>query len=127
VSGETGETPVPPQKPVTQAAAAPVAAAPAAEEDVIKPGGLKPLFAHRRPMPTPAETLRAAEADAALPFWLLPLAWFNQAFDLTIGRLGAPGRWACGAQGRAAIGWVGVVLLGLALALFLLDWIGWTW
>jgi hypothetical protein len=59
--------------------------------------------------------------------WRRPLLWSNRLFDrwaLQYGR--GPGRWLRGAEGRALLGWTGLLLLVTALAWGILDWIGWT-
>lgn len=56
-----------------------------------------------------------------------PLVWCNQVFDAWTKALGPPGRWLRGPQGRAVLGWIGVLLLAAALAWVVLDGMGWTW
>jgi hypothetical protein len=58
---------------------------------------------------------------------LRPLLWINRVFDRTVGRLGRPGRWLRGAAGRTLLGWIGLLCLAGALALGVLDLLGWSW
>jgi len=59
--------------------------------------------------------------------WLLPLVWFNVAFDGLTFLLGPLGRWLRGPTGRAVMGWIGVLLVAGSMAWALFDWMGWTW
>jgi hypothetical protein len=58
---------------------------------------------------------------------LLPLAWFNAAFDACMTPFGPLGRFLCGRAGRSFLGSLGLVCLAAALALFAAFRIGWTW
>jgi hypothetical protein len=58
---------------------------------------------------------------------LLPLLWFNQAFDKITVVLGGPGRWLRGPGGRHALGLTGLALLVVAGLWLVKDWLGWTW
>lgn len=51
----------------------------------------------------------------------------NRMYDRWAYRLGPTGRWLRQPQGRALVGWTGVLLLASALAWGVLDWMGWTW
>ncbi len=69
----------------------------------------------------------APRDDEAPPsWWRWCLAWPNLAFDYAASRLGQPGRALRHGRGRWILGWLGVALLGIALILLILDWIGWT-
>lgn len=74
--------------------------------------------------PEPEETAADAEPPAA---WLLPLVWANGFFDLLTYLLGSHGRWLRGPRGRAALAWLGLLLLLAAAAWAVLDWDGWNW
>jgi hypothetical protein len=97
---------------------APAEAAPAVEPVVVA--------APARPRIRVRTTPRPAEAQPAA-WWLWPLIWSNHAFDRGTVRLGRPGRWLRGARGRAWIGWTGILLLALAVAWGVLEWLGLTW
>jgi hypothetical protein len=58
---------------------------------------------------------------------LRPILWLNRGFDGLAFALGAPGRWLRRPAGRTLLGVAGLLLLAAALALLLLDRIGWTW
>ena len=58
---------------------------------------------------------------------LQPLLWINRVFDRTVGRLGRPGRWLRSAAGRTLLGWIGLACLAGALALGVLESLGWGW
>jgi hypothetical protein len=73
-----------------------------------------------------ADTYRSWR-PAPTPAWLQPLVAFNAAFDWGVSWLGPLGRWLRTPGGRAALGWIGLVLLAAALALAALDGMGWTW
>jgi hypothetical protein len=82
------------------------------------------------PAPAPQTTAAPAAAPATAPSrpWpLLPLVWFNAAFDLVLVPWGPPGRWLRGRPGRALLGTVGVLCLLGAAALAVADGVGWTW
>jgi hypothetical protein len=56
------------------------------------------------------------------------VVWSNRVFDRWTVRMGgAFGRWLRGPQGRALLGWTGLILLASALAWGMIDWMGWTW
>jgi hypothetical protein len=57
---------------------------------------------------------------------LLPVVWFNQAFDLLLLPFGPLGRWFQGRSGRALLGVVGLLCLVAAAALAAADGIDWT-
>jgi hypothetical protein len=85
------------------------------------PTPIRPRTTPARPRPTPR---RAAPVGGIV---LGPLRWLNHAFDRVTHRLGAPGRWLRGRQGRAVLGWVGVALLVGALGWQMVVWLGWGW
>jgi hypothetical protein len=51
------------------------------------------------------------------------LVWSNRVFDRWAGRLGAPGKWLRRPQGRALLGWTGLLCLVAALLVLLKDWL----
>lgn len=55
------------------------------------------------------------------------LEGINRAFDRTVIRLGRPGRWLRSTTGRTFLGWIGLLCLAAALALGVLDSLGWMW
>ena len=55
----------------------------------------------------------------------LPLLWINLLFDQATMLLPG-GAWFRTAAGRALLGLVGIVLLGVATGWFLKDWLGWN-
>jgi hypothetical protein len=58
---------------------------------------------------------------------LQPLLWINRGYDRCTRVLGPPGRWLRSAQGRTVLGYLGLTLLGVAIAWGLRDWLGWWW
>jgi hypothetical protein len=58
---------------------------------------------------------------------LLPLLWFDRAFDLVAGFFGRPGHWLRGPRGRHFLGMTGLTLLVVAGVWLVKDWLGWTW
>jgi hypothetical protein len=84
---------------------------PAAGSRKILPKSRKPLWGLRRWRPV---------------FILAPLVWFNIVFDHFIGHFGKPGRWLRQSLGRQVLGWLGLLMLAAALALGILDVMGWT-
>jgi hypothetical protein len=76
---------------------------------------------------TPPTAPDLAGADAPVAWWLLPLVWFNAAFDACVTPFGPPGRFLCGRSGRSFLGSLGLLCLAAALALFAAVRIGWTW
>jgi hypothetical protein len=58
---------------------------------------------------------------------LLPLRWFNQAYDSSTYWLGGLGRWLRSPGGRTLLGVLGLVLLAGAGVWLLCDLMGWTW
>jgi hypothetical protein len=52
------------------------------------------------------------------------LLWSNRVFDRSTRWLGNPGRWLRSARGRTVLGWVGLVLWSIVLALGILRLIG---
>ncbi len=99
--------------------APPPAADPAAELGPWLPAGNPPTLTSRR-------SRRDRHRPRIAP-WRHPVLWSNRTFDRWTLRLGSPGRWLRGPQGRALLGWTGLLLLAAALAWGVLDWIGWTW
>jgi hypothetical protein len=104
---------------------------------IVAPGTGAPAQPAQQPSPTSPEAV-AAEAGIAvatvvpatgtpapLAVWQWPLGWLNLMFDFVASRLGPPGRWARQPTGRRILGWIGVALLVVSLALLILDWIGW--
>jgi hypothetical protein len=68
-----------------------------------------------------------ASRPPAPPLLLRPVLWLNRQFDGLAFGLGAPGRWLRRPVGRTLLGIAGLALLAAAVALALLDRIGWTW
>jgi hypothetical protein len=90
----------------------------------------EPMSEWVEPEAEPAETITDTYRSwrpAPSPAWLQPLVAFNAAFDWGVSWLGPLGRWLRTPGGRAALGWIGLVLLAVALALAALDGMGWTW
>jgi hypothetical protein len=85
--------------------------------------------------PTPAQSVLPqieqvlGEIAAPIPQspWLLPLLWWNEAFDRGAQRLGMIGSWLQTSRGRAVLGFTGVLCLFLTVGCLLRDWLGWTW
>src|SRR5262249_9606858 len=77
---------------------------------------------------SPRETTSLVQQGPQLSFSLThPFLWFDFVFTDLAGSFGRPGRWLLRPRGRALLGGIGLVFLGLALALLALDQIGWTW
>jgi hypothetical protein len=74
---------------------------------------------------SPAQDPVGSVAPVAWP--LLPLAWFNTAFDACVTPFGPLGRFLCGRAGRSFLGSLGLLGLAAAVALFAAFRIGWTW
>jgi hypothetical protein len=51
----------------------------------------------------------------------------NRTFDGLTYALGPVGRWLRGDSGRAALGWTGMGLCGVAAGWVILDWLAWLW
>lgn len=62
-----------------------------------------------------------------LPLGLRPLVWSNRVFDRFTFALGGLGRWLRRPAGRALLGVSGLLLVAAAVALVVLNRIGWTW
>jgi hypothetical protein len=58
---------------------------------------------------------------------LQPLLWINGVYDRWTSWLGPLGRLLRSPRGRAVIGFVGLTLIGLAIAWSVRDWFGWWW
>ena len=54
-----------------------------------------------------------------------PMVAFNRAFDIPTYALGPAGRWLRGDDGRATLGWAGIVLLLVAAAWVAFDLLSW--
>ena len=67
----------------------------------------------------------ASEPTPGLALW--PIAALNKLYDAATYPLGPLGRWLRSARGRAALGYVGLTLIGVAIAWSLRDWLGWWW
>jgi hypothetical protein len=50
--------------------------------------------------------------------------WINRTFDRVTAWFGAPGRWLRSGRGRALLGWLGLLLWAVALALVLIRFLG---
>lgn len=74
--------------------------------------------------PPPAEPV---SESAPRPWPLLPLLWFNTAFDLALVPLGPLGRWLRGSSGRAFLATIGFLCLVAAAILLLAYRAGWGW
>jgi hypothetical protein len=75
------------------------------------------------------EWLRAkmSYANWRVSWYLRPVVWCNRAYDAGTSWTGPLGRWLRGAQGRALIGLVGLLVLIAAFAWVAIDGLGWTW
>ena len=60
-------------------------------------------------------------------WYLRPVVWCNRAYDAGTSWTGPLGQWLRGAQGRAVIGLMGLLLLIAAFAWVAIDGLGWTW
>src|SRR5262245_18160182 len=58
---------------------------------------------------------------------LQPLLWINGVYDRCTAWLGPLGRLLRSPRGRAMVGFVGLTLIGLAIAWSMRDWFGWWW
>jgi hypothetical protein len=70
---------------------------------------------------------KVAGAGPRVGWWLLPVVWFNAAFDACLTPFGPLGRCLCGRSGRSFLGSLGLLSLAAALALFAAFRMGWTW
>src|SRR5262249_12019081 len=92
-----------------------------------------PLAERRRPvLPPPDRPLSPRQAlissrPPSEPALLRPLLGLTRLFDTAALGLGRPGRWLRRPAGRTTLGLIGLALLAAAVALVLLDRIGWTW
>ncbi len=59
--------------------------------------------------------------------FLLPLVWFNSAFDVMLLPLGPAGSWLQSKRGGGFLAFLGLVCMASAVALAVADGIGWTW
>jgi hypothetical protein len=113
-------------------AATPVAHAPGSAVPLPLLNPVPP--AERRPpvLPPPDRILSPRQAllasrPPAPPLILRPILWLNRRFDGFAFALGTVGRWLRRPTGRTLLGLLGLLLLAVAVALVLLDQIGWTW
>jgi hypothetical protein len=98
----------------------PIVPAPIAENVTV------PMQEEEAPAAQPQPSLSAEDAPAAVSWPLLPLVWFNQGFDACLAQLGAPGQWLSG-NGRAVLGFIGLVCLAAAVAIAVNTGMGWSW
>jgi hypothetical protein len=77
------------------------------------------------PSPTLERGLETPLPEVRAVWWMQPVLWCNRVFDRATLRLGPAGRWLRGDTGRTVLGWIGVVLLALALTCLVLDVLGW--
>jgi hypothetical protein len=66
----------------------------------------------------------ASLPEPVLAWWIRPLVWCNQLFDHCTTWLGEPGEWLRSRQGRAVLGWSGLVLLAGAVTWIVLAGFG---
>jgi hypothetical protein len=114
-----------PSGPVIVTQTAPLPEPPPLAEPVVRPGPMpftEALVAARSPSP-PVALPSAPPRSIAL----LPLVWFNAAFDLALTPWGPVGEWFKGKGGRGILGTVGLLCLAGAAALAIADGFGWTW
>jgi hypothetical protein len=71
------------------------------------------------------EDIPDPETPAATQLVYLPLLWINLLFDQATMLLPG-GAWFRTPAGRALLGLIGIVLLGVATGWFLKDWLGWN-
>jgi hypothetical protein len=94
-------------------------------ENEIPPSITKLAATAAKPKPA-ARSKPAPTKSSGVPI-LLPVRWFNQAFDLATLLLGAPGAWLRGPGGRRALGWTGFALIAAAGLWLAKDLLAWTW
>jgi hypothetical protein len=92
-----------------------------------EPAALPPVSAGYRADPLPPASSTPTAAGPPVPPGLLPLLWFNQAFDAVLALAGPPGRFLCGRVGRHLLGALGALSLAGAFGLVVAHWLGWTW
>jgi hypothetical protein len=83
---------------------------------------IDPPHRSRKPVWTPPPKPVPAPTSIGLKL----LLGINFLFDKAVSPLGPLGRWLRGPWGRAAVGGVGLLFLAAALALVLMDWLGWS-
>jgi hypothetical protein len=134
--GETKPLPLlikPPTFQPSQESPAPEHGNSAPEPDPIPEEVIPPSITAITALPAPTFTPNHTEEPVPLPGpslasrCLLPLVWFNQAFDKSTLILGGTGRWLRGPRGRYLLGLMGLVLLLMAGLWLVKDWLGWTW
>ncbi len=108
--------------PVPEPAAAPIERA-WSEPPPIRSEPAAPTQRVNPPVKTPSRI----PDEPPVPLPLRPLAWVNDGFDVATLCLGPLGRWLRGGVGRTLLGLTGLLLLAVAAAWAVLDWIGWTW
>jgi hypothetical protein len=84
-----------------------------------------PMQEKEAPAEGPQPSLAAEDSPSAVSWPLLPLVWFNQGFDACLTQLGAPGQWLSG-NGRAVLGFIGLVCLAAAVAIAVNTGMGWS-
>lgn len=94
-------------------------------EEVITPTVTN--FALAKPEPEPDSAQWRAPRRSLVGMLLLPVTWFNQAFDTATLILGPPGRLLRGPRGRHLLGLTGLSLAAAAGLWLMKDWLGWTW
>ncbi len=75
---------------------------------------------------SPRQALIASRPPAP-PLLLRPVLWINRRFDGFAFGFGSVGHWLRRPTGRTFLGILGLILLAAAVALVILDQIGWTW
>src|SRR5262249_7048423 len=86
-----------------------------------------PLAERRAPVLPPPGRARPAPRRPEPPLLLRPILWLTRGFAGLAFSPGSPGRWLRRPAGRTLLGIAGLALLAAAVALALLDRIGWTW
>jgi hypothetical protein len=87
----------------------------------------EPRESFTSPLPRSSASTTVTLRRPVAPWWLLPLAWLNQLFDLATYLLGPFGRLLRSSPGRTLLGLSGVLLLLAAAAWLAVLQMDWTW
>jgi hypothetical protein len=84
------------------------------------------------PPPAPTVVMQAPPplpmlAQAPLPFHLWPLGLLDSSLGGMLATFGMPGRWLGQGSGKILIGWAGMMMLAIAAAWGVMDYMGWSW